>query len=239
MNGQRLPAWDTLESALPTMAATMRRYLDQIGCVQRPATSSPRTRRCGCSPPSSPRPPRGHRGRPGWSGVHIEAYKRWLAARPERPTRVGERGHPGGPAGDAADVLRADHRMGLAGRADPSAAVRRRPAPTRPAAAQGPRRRRRREVPARRPSRSLGCWPGSWPSAAPHRNPGRRAVRPATPTRCRTGVDGLWLRIPVGKLHNDRYLPLHPALVERSPTTAAATSRPTPAVAAAQRGRRR
>ena len=38
MNGQRLPSWDTLESALPTMAATMRRYLDQIGCVLRPAS---------------------------------------------------------------------------------------------------------------------------------------------------------------------------------------------------------
>ncbi len=26
--------------------------------------------------------------------------------------------------------------------------------------------------------------------------------------------DGYWLRVPVGKLHNDRYLPLHPHLVE-------------------------
>jgi integrase len=29
----------------------------------------------------------------------------------------------------------------------------------------------------------------------------------------RTGVDGFWLHVPVGKLHNDRYLPLHPTLV--------------------------
>ena len=26
--------------------------------------------------------------------------------------------------------------------------------------------------------------------------------------------DTFWLRIPVGKLHNDRYVPLHPILVE-------------------------
>jgi integrase len=26
--------------------------------------------------------------------------------------------------------------------------------------------------------------------------------------------DTHWLRIPVGKLHNDRYVPLHPLLVE-------------------------
>ncbi len=26
--------------------------------------------------------------------------------------------------------------------------------------------------------------------------------------------DGHWLRIPLGKLHNDRYIPLHPHLVE-------------------------
>ncbi|HET6910424.1 MAG TPA: tyrosine-type recombinase/integrase [Mycobacteriales bacterium] len=29
----------------------------------------------------------------------------------------------------------------------------------------------------------------------------------------RTGVDGFWLHVPVGKLHDDRYLPLHPTLV--------------------------
>lgn len=29
----------------------------------------------------------------------------------------------------------------------------------------------------------------------------------------RTGADGYWLHVPVGKLHDDRYLPLHPTLV--------------------------
>ena len=28
-----------------------------------------------------------------------------------------------------------------------------------------------------------------------------------------------WLRVPIGKLHNDRYVPLHPALVELLDTT--------------------
>ena len=31
--------------------------------------------------------------------------------------------------------------------------------------------------------------------------------------RVRTGADGFWLHVPVGKLHDDRYLPLHPTLV--------------------------
>lgn len=30
----------------------------------------------------------------------------------------------------------------------------------------------------------------------------------------RTGHDGFWLHVPVGKLHDDRYLPLHPTLVD-------------------------
>ncbi len=42
--------------------------------------------------------------------------------------------------------------------------------------------------------------------------------------------DTYWLRIPVGKLHNDRYVPLHPMLVElitdwpRDPATVAVGS---------------
>ena len=31
-----LPAWADLEPAVPQIAATMRRYLTQIGCVLRP-----------------------------------------------------------------------------------------------------------------------------------------------------------------------------------------------------------
>jgi len=33
-----LPAWAELEPALPQVAATMRRYLTQIGCVLRPGS---------------------------------------------------------------------------------------------------------------------------------------------------------------------------------------------------------
>jgi hypothetical protein len=33
-----LPAWAELEPAIPQVAATMRRYLTQIGCVLRPGS---------------------------------------------------------------------------------------------------------------------------------------------------------------------------------------------------------
>ena len=35
-----LPGWAELEAAVPQVAATMRRYLTQIGCVLRPGSVS-------------------------------------------------------------------------------------------------------------------------------------------------------------------------------------------------------
>ena len=91
--------------------------------------------------------------------------------------------------------------------------VPRRPAPPGPSAAQGPRRRRRREAAARRAK----------PTA-------RLLVRVTVEVLLRTGLrvseftalraDAVvqigaapWLHVPVGKLREDRYLPLHPHLV--------------------------
>ncbi|HEX2361085.1 MAG TPA: hypothetical protein VHI11_03325 [Jiangellaceae bacterium] len=62
-----------------------------------------------------------------------------------------------------------------------------------------------------RPTRTSGdgswsnCWPGPAcpPASSPRSSPTPWSAS-ATP----------WLRIPVGKLHNDRYVPLHPLLVE-------------------------
>ena len=40
LNGMgALPGWAELEAAVPQVAATMRRYLTQIGCVLRPGRS--------------------------------------------------------------------------------------------------------------------------------------------------------------------------------------------------------
>ena len=114
------------------------------------------------------------------------------------------------PARHAADVLRPDRRMGLGRGPAAGADVPRRPAPPGPPAAQGPRRRRRREAAARRPGRPAGCSSGS---------PSRCCCAPgcgsASSPRCAADAVVLigaapWLHVPVGKLREDRYLPLHP-----------------------------
>jgi hypothetical protein len=51
-----LPGWAELEAAVPQVAATIRRYLTQIGCVLRRAASAARTWPCAASPRSWPRP---------------------------------------------------------------------------------------------------------------------------------------------------------------------------------------
>ena len=57
-------------------------------------------------------------------------------------------------------------------------------------------------------------WTGSWSSSspAPACAPANCATSTPTPS-CRIG-GAWWLRVPVGKLRNDRYIPLHPALVD-------------------------
>ena len=51
-----LPGWADLEPAVPQIAATMRRYLTQIGCVLRPGSVGGADLALRCSPPSWPRP---------------------------------------------------------------------------------------------------------------------------------------------------------------------------------------
>jgi len=53
MNGPLLlPTWTDLGLASPALVATMRRYLEQIGCVLRPGSVSGATSRCAASPRS-------------------------------------------------------------------------------------------------------------------------------------------------------------------------------------------
>ena len=196
----------------PEVVATMRRYLAQIACVLRPGsvTGADLALRsfAGFLIEVAPQVT----STAQVTRRHVEDYKPWLATRPGPEQGPPDHRDPGAPAGHAADVLRPDRRVGLARGTGPGADVPRRPAPPGPPAAQGPRRRRGRE-------------------AAPHRPSGQAAlVRVTVEVLLRTGLrvseftalpaDAVvqigaapWLHVPVGKLREDRYLPLHPQLV--------------------------
>ena len=213
MNGQRLPSWEALESALPTMTATMRRYLDQIGCVLRPASvvSADAALRMFASFIAETHPE--VTAVAALERVHLEDYKRWLAARSNgRRARVSA-------------TTRA-HRLGMLrmfflraiewGWAD---------APTRPLLFLGDLPARDQPLP-----KALDDSDAAKFLHAAQSQP-RLLARVVAEVLLRTGlrvgelialqrdairsgVDGLWLHVPVGKLHNDRYLPLHPALAD-------------------------
>jgi site-specific recombinase XerD len=208
----RLPDWDQLAAAAPDMAATMRRYLDQLTCVLRPrsvgnADKALRSLAAFLAQHA-----------PELTSVadvnrrHIEDFIRWLAARSGRTTtritpatlahrlgtlrmffvRISEWDWPDAPARVPiipGDLPRQDHPLPKA--LDDAAAARLlRAAQTQP----------------------------------------RMLVRVAVEVLLRTGLRvgeftalrsdavvligaGHWLHVPVGKLHDDRYLPLHPHLV--------------------------
>jgi integrase len=213
VNGQRLPSWDTLGSALPTMTATMRRYLDQIGCVLRPAsvTSADAALRMFAAFIAEAHPE--VTAVAALERVHLEDYKRWLAARPN------------GRQGSVSVATRA-LRLGMLrmfflraiewGWPD---------APVRPLLFPGDLPRRDQPLP-----KALDDADAAKFLHAAQAQPRllarvvaevllRTGLRVGELTALqrdaiRTGVDGLWLHVPVGKLHNDRYLPLHPALAE-------------------------
>jgi hypothetical protein len=133
-----------------------------------PGRSCPRCHRAG---PDHPRACRG-----------VQA----VAGGPARPEHAGrDPGHDRAPARHAADVLRPHRRMGLGRRARPGADVPRRPAPPRPPAAQGPRRRRRGPAAARRPARRPDAGARHRGNAAAHRAAGQRVHRPAGQRRGR------------------------------------------------------
>jgi site-specific recombinase XerD len=207
-----LPGWAELEAAIPQVAATMRRYLTQISCVLRQGSVSGADQALRCfaaflaqAAPEVTSIAQVTRG-------HIEDYKPWLAARPgqNKPQltpgtiisqlgtlrmffiRSGEWGWDEAPPKVpmfTVDLPRQDHPI---------------PGPSRDAAAAKLLR------------------------AAQHDE--RLLVRVTVEMLLRTGLRagelagldadavvqigaGHWLRIPVGKLREDRYLPLHPYLV--------------------------
>ena len=157
--------------------------------------------------------PRGDHATAQVTRRHIEDYKPWLACRPGQNKPQGDHRDHRPPAGHPADVLRPPRRMGLGRGPATGADVPRRPAPPRPPAAQGPRRRQ--------PPRNC-CAPRRTTSACSSASPWRCCCAPGcgsastprcAPTRSCRSAPGPWLHVPVGKLREDRYLPLHPHLV--------------------------
>ena len=76
-----LPGWDQLGAA-PAVAAAMRRYLEQIGCVLRPGSvgNADQALRCFAAFLAEAAPDVTCLSQV--TRRHIEAYKPWLAARP-------------------------------------------------------------------------------------------------------------------------------------------------------------
>jgi len=205
--------WDGIAATAPEMAATMARYLDQLSVSARPGTVE--------AYELALRFLAGHLTSidPQCVSVarierrHIEAHKRWLAARPGRKTtrwsptsmrmrlgllrtffeRIIEWGYDDAPARVPifqGDLPEPDEPLPKF-LDDPTAAK------FMAALAADPNQRRRLmiELLARTAMRA-----------------GELAALEAD-AMVLLG-DTHWLKIPIGKLHNDRYIPLHPLLIE-------------------------
>jgi len=206
-----LAGWDDLETALPQITASMRRYLTQIGCILRPGSVSGAdlALRCFAAFLTEVAPEVSSLAQV--TRRHIEDYKPWLAARPgqNKPrlttatiahrlgtlpmffVRLDEWGWDEAPPKVAmfpGDLPRQDHPLPKAP-GDASAAKLLR-------AAQGDKR-----LLVRVTVEMLL----------------RTGLRVSEDTSLRADAvvqigAGPWLHVPVGKLRQDRYLPLHPHL---------------------------
>ncbi|AXG12149.1 hypothetical protein DN585_00690 [Intrasporangium calvum] len=205
--------WAELDAARPELAATMRHYLEQIGCVLRPGsvrnTDQALRSFAGFLLEQAPEVTTLAQV----TRRHIEGYKPWLAARPgQHQPRVS-------PATLA-------HRLGTLRmfflRVDEWGWEQAPP--------------RVPMFPATCPARTTRC-PRPWTTPPPRSCCARRTTTPRLLVRVtvevllRTGLrvseftglradavvligSGPWLHVPVGKLREDRYLPLHPQLVQ-------------------------
>jgi integrase len=213
ITGRPLPEFSWVQIALraPQMASTMARYLDQLAVSARPSTVTAvdLTLRqfAECVTVTDPDCHSVALVR----RAHFEDYKRWLARRPGRRGTV-TASTICRTARVAAHVLRTDHRVGLR------------------------RSRPRPDLRWRLPNRDEPL-PKFLDDPTAAKFMATVAADPNTRRRlmvellARTGIrsgelaglddnamvligDTHWLRIPVGKLHNDRYVPLLPFLVE-------------------------
>jgi site-specific recombinase XerD len=207
-----LPAWADLEPALPQITATMRRYLTQIGCVLRPGSVSGADLAlrsfAGFLTATAPEVT----STTQVTRRHIEDYKPWLAARPGQNK----------PALTTATIA---HRLGTLRmffvRLDEWGWDE---APPRVPMFPGDLPRQDHPLPKALDDASAA----KLLRAA--QNDKRLLVRVTVEMLLRTGLRvseytslradavvqigaGPWLHVPVGKLREDRYLPLHPQLV--------------------------
>src|SRR6266540_1669013 len=208
-----LPSWKQLERSVPDIVATMRRYLQQIGCILRPGsvTNADQALRAFAGFLTATAP--NVTSTALVTRRHVEDYKPWLAKRPGQNkarvttatlahrlgtlrmffVRIEEWGWEEAPARVPmfpGDLPRQDHPLPKA--LDDAAAAKLL------RAAQADKRLLVRvtvEVLLR-----TGLRVGEYTSL-----PADAVVQiGAAP----------WLHVPVGKLHEDRYLPLHPHLVQ-------------------------
>jgi site-specific recombinase XerD len=209
---QRLPDWDQLGAAIPDIVAPMRRYLQQLAAILRPGSVGGADQALRSLAAFLTEQAPDVRFVPDLRRRHIEDFRTWLAARPGYRTarltpgtlahrlgtlrmffvRISDWDWPEAPARVPiipADLPRQDHPLPKA-LDDPAAAKLLRAAQTQP----------------------------------------RMLTRVVVEVLLRTGLrvgeftalraDAVvligaahWLHVPVGKLHEDRYLPLHPHLV--------------------------
>jgi site-specific recombinase XerD len=212
MNPLRLTDWATLNATIPDVVSTMRRYLDQLACVLRPGSVGGADLALRSLAEFLVEHAPEVTAVAGINRRHIEDFVRWLAARPGRHSarvtpatlahrlgtlrmffvRISEWDWPDAPARVPiipGDLPRIDHPLPKA-LDDAAAAQLLRAAQAQP----------------------------------------RMLVRVVVEVLLRTGLRvgeftalaadaivligaGHWLHVPVGKLHDDRYLPLHPHLI--------------------------
>jgi len=210
--GERLPDWEHLDAAIPDLVAPMRRYLQQLDCILRPGSVSGADLALRSFAAFLAAQASDVRFVSDIRRHHVEDFRSWLAARPGRRTaritpatlahrlgtlrmffvRISDWDWPEAPARVPiipADLPRQDHPLPKA-LDDAAAAKLLRAAQTQP----------------------------------------RMLVRVVVEVLLRTGLrvgeftalpaDAVvligaahWLHVPLGKLHEDRYLPLHPHLI--------------------------
>lgn len=207
-----LPSWDQLAAKAPGVTGPMRRYLEQIACVLRPGSvvNTDQTLRCFAAFLAEAVP--AVTGLAQITRRHVEAFKPWLAARPGQNK----------PAVTPSTIA---HRLGTLrmffiridewGWDD---------APARVPMFPGDLPRLDRPLP-----KALGDAAAAKLLHAAQQDR-RMLVRVTVEMLLRTGLRvseytslpasavvligaGPWLHVPVGKLGQDRYLPLHPQLV--------------------------
>lgn len=209
---QRLPDWDHLAAAAPDVVATMRRYLDQLACVLRPGSvgGADLALRSLAAFLTEHAPDLATVA--GINRRHIEDFIRWLAA---RPGRTGARVTPATLAHRLGTLRMFFVRISEWDWPD---------APARVPIIPGDLPRQDHPLP-----KALDDAAAAKLLRAAHTER-RMLVQVVVEMLLRTGLRvgeftalaadavlligaGHWLHVPVGKLHDDRYLPLHPHLL--------------------------